>query len=75
MPRATDLSPYSAWNKSGKKAALQLAFEQMDEILASHQPPPLSADQAQDVERIMADARCYYRAQGLIDAQEWEGYV
>jgi trimethylamine--corrinoid protein Co-methyltransferase len=74
LPEVADLAPYPVWLKSGKKDALALAKERMDEILATHQPVPLPQDQSEEVERIMADARAYYHDQGLINADEWEGY-
>jgi trimethylamine--corrinoid protein Co-methyltransferase len=74
IPQVADLAPYPVWLKTGKQDALALAQEKMEEILATHQPTPLPPEQSEELERILADARAYYRDQGLINADEWEGY-
>jgi trimethylamine:corrinoid methyltransferase-like protein len=45
----------------GKKSALEHARERMEDILATHEPEPLSPAQEEDVQRILEDARDFYR--------------
>jgi trimethylamine--corrinoid protein Co-methyltransferase len=66
LPQVADLTPYPVWVQGGKKDALQLAKEKMADILDRHKPAPLPATQEADVERILSEARQYYRKQGLI---------
>lgn len=66
MPRAADRLTYPDWVARGKKTALDYARERLEEILSTHEPEPLSPGQEEDIERILADARSYYRKQGLL---------
>jgi trimethylamine--corrinoid protein Co-methyltransferase len=66
MPRASDQLSYPVWLERGKQTALDLARERLDEILATHEPVPLPAGQEQELERILVDARSYYRKQGQL---------
>jgi hypothetical protein len=38
----------------------------MEEILATHKPTPLTADQDNEIERILQEARKYYKSKGLL---------
>lgn len=75
IPKVGDREAYPIWIKSGKKDALVLAQERMEEILATHQPKPLSSDQEQAIEDILNDAREYYRKKDLITDEEWSVYM
>jgi trimethylamine--corrinoid protein Co-methyltransferase len=75
LPQAADLEAYPVWVRSGKKDALALARERMEQILVTHQPEPLTADQEQAVVDILREAREYYRTKGLIADEAWSGYV
>jgi trimethylamine--corrinoid protein Co-methyltransferase len=61
VPRAADRSTYPEWVAQGKKSALEHARERMEDILATHEPEPLSPAQEEDVQRILEDARDFYR--------------
>jgi trimethylamine--corrinoid protein Co-methyltransferase len=74
LPQVADLSPYPVWLKSGKKDALALAKEKMEEILASHKPIPLTPEQEQAIEDILSEARGYYRKKELISDEDWTVY-
>jgi hypothetical protein len=52
-----------------------LARERMDEILATHKPLPLTAGEEKDLERILCEARDYYRKRGEISDEEWSQYM
>jgi trimethylamine--corrinoid protein Co-methyltransferase len=66
MPRAADRLSYGQWLASDKKTALDYARARVERILATHQVPPLTAAQEEDLDRILADARRYYREKGLM---------
>jgi hypothetical protein len=66
---------YPEWMASGKRTALDNARDIMADILASHKvDPPVTAGQEQDVERILREAREFYRKKGMITDAEWEAY-
>lgn len=75
LPKAADLEAYPVWIKSGKKDAVALASEKMDQILATHEPLPLTPKQEQAVVEILKEARDYYRDRGLISDEEWDEYM
>ncbi|MBA7683361.1 Glycine betaine methyltransferase [subsurface metagenome] len=66
MPKVADRLSLPEWMESGKKSALDYAKEKMQEILATHKPEPLTPKQEDDVERILEEARQYYRGKGLM---------
>jgi trimethylamine--corrinoid protein Co-methyltransferase len=74
VPQVADLTPYPVWVKGGKKDALALAKDKMEEILATHTPEPLTPDQEQAIEDILIEAREYYREKGMISDEEWAEY-
>ena len=74
IPRAADHGSYADFFKGGSKTILQRAQEQMEEILATHKPAPLSTSQEQAVEDILKEAREFYRKRGLISDEEWTLY-
>ena len=46
----------------------------MAEILDTHQPLPLTAEQEQAIEDILKEARDYYQQKGLLSDEEWSAY-
>ncbi len=66
MPKVADRLPYVEWLEMGKKDAMAKAQERMREILATHSPTPLSADQEEEIDRILNEARMYYRNKGML---------
>ena len=74
VPRAADRLTYPEWLKSGKKSCLDYARERMAEILATHKPTPLTPGQEEDIERILEQARKYYKEKGLISDEEMATY-
>jgi len=75
LPKVADREAYPVWLKTGKKDALALAKERMEEILATHKPKPLTSAQEQTVENILKEAREYYKKKGLISDEEWTDYM
>jgi len=74
VPKAADRLTYPEWMKSGKKSCLDYARERMEEILATHKPTPLTPGQEEDIERILEEARKYYKEKGLITEEEMATY-
>jgi trimethylamine--corrinoid protein Co-methyltransferase len=74
LPQSADLEAYPVWIRSGKKDALALAKERMEEILATHKPSPLTPDQERAIDSILQEARGYYRKRNLISDAEWSSY-
>ena len=76
VPKSADRLTYPEWMQRGKKNCLDYAKERMEEILATHKvSPPLTPSQEEDVERILNEARNYYRKKGQITDAEWELYL
>jgi trimethylamine--corrinoid protein Co-methyltransferase len=75
LPQAADLEAYPVWLRSGKKDALALAQDRMEEILATHKPTPLTPHQEQAIEDILTEARQFYRDRGTISDEEWSTYM
>jgi trimethylamine--corrinoid protein Co-methyltransferase len=75
IPAVSDREAYPVWVETGKKDALTLAKEKMEEILATHEPTPLTPAQEQAIEDVLNEARTYYRKKGLISDEEWSDYM
>lgn len=72
VPKAADRLTYPEWLSMGKKDCIDYAKERMEKILATHKPTPLSQNQEEDIERILKEARKYYKEKGMISDGEWE---
>ncbi|MFC1950683.1 trimethylamine methyltransferase family protein, partial [Chloroflexota bacterium] len=66
IPKVADREPYPEWIKKGKKDALALARERVEEILATHKPKPLTPEQDKVIGEILEEARSFYRQKGLM---------
>ena len=76
VPKSADRLTYPEWMQKGKKNCLDYAKERMEEILATHKvSPPLTPSEEEDIERILNEARNYYRDKGQITDAEWELYL
>ncbi len=75
LPKAADLEAYPVWIKSGKKDALELAKDRVEQILATHKPLPLTSAQEQSIEDVLKEARTYYRDKNLISDEDWADYM
>jgi trimethylamine--corrinoid protein Co-methyltransferase len=73
--KVTDNDSYSSWLKSGKGDMLSRARDRVEEILETHEPLPLTAQQEQAIEDVLAEARRFYRDQKLISDEEWSEYM
>ena len=75
VPKVADKLSYPEWLKTGKKDCLTLAKGRYEEMLATHKvKPPLTPGQEKDIERILKEAREYYKKKGLISDREWAAY-
>lgn len=67
IPAVAETSNLHVWLKEGKKAAINLAKEKMEEILATHKVSvPLTANQEEEIEKIVAEARKFYKGKGMM---------
>ncbi|KPJ87479.1 MAG: hypothetical protein AMS17_08410 [Spirochaetes bacterium DG_61] len=57
---------YPEWIRTGKKAALDYAKERVKDILQTHNVPKLNEKQDLEVQKILDEARNYYRKKGLL---------
>ncbi len=75
VTKSSDRVSYPEWVGCGKKTAVDYGKQRMEEILSSNKvDPPLTDKEATDVERILKEARRYYRKHELISDAEWETY-
>ncbi len=65
VPKASDQLTHLEWAVAGKKGAIDYAKEQVEEILANYEHT-LPEDQEAELDRILDDAREYYRKKGLL---------
>ncbi len=61
IPKSADTLTYADWIEKGKKTARDYALERMQAILAAPEKIYLSSGQLADIEKILEDARRYYR--------------
>jgi trimethylamine--corrinoid protein Co-methyltransferase len=75
VPKAAERMSYPEWIAGGKKKAIDNAKDIMADILAHYKvDPPVTARQEQDVEKILQEAREFYRKKGMISDSEWAAY-
>lgn len=74
-PLVADWGTHVDWVRGGKKDIVTRAEEKVDAILAEHRATPLTAEQSAHVEDVLAEAREYYRATGLLSEEEWAPYM
>ncbi len=74
LPKAADQLTYPEWLRTGKKTCLDYARERMDAILSSHKTTPLTSNQEEEVEKVLEEARKYYKKRGLITNEEMSTY-
>jgi len=66
VPQVADRLSYQEWLRQGKKNIIDRAKQRMDEILSTHKPDPITAQQDRDIEKILEDARNHYKKKGLL---------
>lgn len=66
VPRLADRQSHAEWEAAGSRSMLDRASEQLQEILASHEPAALPADRCQALDEILAEAEASYRQQGAM---------
>ena len=74
VPEVADRLTYPEWLATGKKTCIDYAREKMEKILATHKPIPLTPSQEEDIERILEEAREYYKKRGMISEEEMVAY-
>jgi trimethylamine--corrinoid protein Co-methyltransferase len=66
MPRVADRLSYQEWLRAGKRTVIDRAAERMRAILQTHKPEPMPPGADAEIDRILAEARDYYRKKGLL---------
>lgn len=67
IPAVADTTTLPEWIQGGKKTAVDLAKERMEDILATHKVSiPLTPSQDEDIERILAEARKFFEKTGWL---------
>ena len=62
IPAAADTTNLAEWNRTGKRSAIDHAKEKMADIIKNHKvAKPLTRGQDEDIEKILSDARKYYK--------------
>lgn len=74
VPKSADRLTYPEWMKAGKKSSLNYARERMKEILATHKATSLTPGQEEEIERILEEARKYYKERDLMSQEEIATY-
>ena len=65
IPHVFDYLTYPEWKKYGKKSALDYAKERVEEILSDYKHT-LPESKEEELDRILEEARRYYKKKGLI---------
>ncbi len=65
IPKVADRTPYPEWLEMGKRDAIDHAKKRMEEILATHKPAPLTGDQREEIDRIVNEAKTFYKNKGM----------
>ena len=66
VPQSVDRLSYPEWMANGKRTALDYAREKMETVLAGPQPCALKSNHEEEIEKILEDARKYYKKQGKL---------
>jgi trimethylamine--corrinoid protein Co-methyltransferase len=66
MPRVADRLSYQEWLHTGKRTMIDRAAERMRSILETHKPEPMPPGADAEIDRILAEARDFYRKKGLL---------
>jgi len=66
ITRVFDKSSYKEWLEGGKKTIIDKAEERMEEILVTHKPKPLTPEEDKEIDRILDEARKYYKGKELL---------
>jgi len=66
VPLCADRLSYKEWISTGKKTAISKAKEKYEEIIATHKPVPITSEQGKEINRILKEAKSYYKKKGLL---------
>lgn len=59
-------STYSEWIRKGKKNAIDYAKEKSEDLIANYEPLTLSGEKIEEIEKILEEARKYYKEKGML---------
>jgi trimethylamine--corrinoid protein Co-methyltransferase len=66
IPKVADRLSYQEWLSNNKINVIDKAKLRMEKILATHVPEPIDSSLDREIEKILADARKYYKEKGLM---------
>ncbi|MGM0368187.1 MAG: trimethylamine methyltransferase family protein [Actinomycetota bacterium] len=66
MPEVFDKTSYQEWWEGDKKTVIERAKEKMGKILSEHKPEPLTESQDKEIDKILDEARKYYKDKDLL---------
>lgn len=66
ITKAVDRSSYDGWIDGGKKNDIDYAKEKVKEIVATHKPLLLEDEKIDKIEKILKEARKYYRDKNML---------
>lgn len=66
IPKVADRLSYQEWLQTGRKSVIDKAKERMEEILTTHTPKPITPEQDKEIDKILTEARKYYKNKGLL---------
>jgi trimethylamine--corrinoid protein Co-methyltransferase len=76
VTESADRLTYPEWKNGGRKNDMDYAKEKMEEILSGHTvKPPLTASEEEEIEKILKEAREYFKNNGFISSSEWQEYM
>ncbi len=76
VTESADRLTYPEWKNAGKKNDIDYAKERMEQILSTHTvQPPLTQSEEEEIEKILHEAREYFRNEGFISSSEWQEYM
>jgi len=76
ITKSADRLTYPEWIRNGKKNSIDYARGIMEDILANHKVnPSLTPKEEEEMEKILREARDYYKKKELISDSEWQQYV
>ncbi len=66
VPKSADRLSYKEWISTGKQTVIEKARERMEMIKAVHEPLPMPEDADRQIDKILEEARKFYKGKGLI---------
>ena len=66
VPKVFDRLSYQEWETAGRKSVIDKAKVRLEEIMETFKPTPVTAEEDKEIDRILKEARKYYKGRGLL---------